>query len=102
MNMHTAFNQRLAEEIRVEAARQNINSQSELGRMSGMGQSTIRRYFYSCEREIPVSALMDVARALRVSPSELLRRAEGEREDIKRPVARRVTARSIAPRRQND
>lgn len=83
------FNRRLAEEVRVEAARQGINSQSELGRRSGMPQTTIRRYFYSDEREIPLSALRAVARGLGVTAPDLLRRAEGPSPS---PVARELGA----------
>lgn len=105
MEQNQPYSQRLAAEVRAEAGRRGINSQSELARRAGMTQTTVRHYFYACDREPSIDALIAVAEALGVTASELLRRAEQaddvERVPVKRPAARRVAARSIAPRRQD-
>lgn len=83
-------------QIRLEAERQGIRSQSELARRADMPVATVRRYFYTEEREPTVDALATVAAALGVSASEIFLRAERAQiqarpPKVKRPVARRVS-----------
>ena len=97
--MNKPYSQRVAEVVQAEAVRRKVNSQSELARLTGLSQPTIRRYFYSCEREPTIDALTLVARALGTTASELMRRAEAAgpilAEPLPTPVVRRVTARNI-------
>lgn len=68
--------QRVADEVRAEAARQGMRGQSELARKAGLTHPTVRRYFWSGERATTLHALEQVSRALGVPASELVRRAE--------------------------
>lgn len=72
----------LAAEIRAEMAVKRI-SQSALGREVGIAQSSLSRYLANEPRDIPFQVLMDIAKALGVTPHELVERAERrvERED---------------------
>ena len=90
------FTQRVAAEIRSEAERQGIWSQSELARRAGIPVATVRRYFYAEEREPTVDAVRAVANALGLSGSAIFARAEAaEVTPAETPVVRRVTARNI-------
>lgn len=98
---HTDFAHRLALEVRAEAGRQNL-SQTDLARRSGISRPTVHRYFFTEERDATIDAVVAIARALSLTASELMRRAESAGEPaVKRPVARRVAARSVAPQRRD-
>ena len=91
--MSQSYSERVAAEVRAEAARLNIDNQSELARLTGLSQPTVRRYFYSCEREPTLDALVLVAGVLGVRASELMRRAEDAtpKAQVRRTSARRLT-----------
>lgn len=91
--MEQTYSRRVAAEVRAEAGRRDLNSQSALARLTGLSQPTVRRYFYSCEREPTIDALVLVAQALGTTASELMRRAEeaGTTPQVKRPNVRRLT-----------
>lgn len=74
-HMGQELTHRLTAEIRAEAGRQNL-SQTELAREAKLPVATVRRYFWTDEREPKVGALAAVAEALGLTASEMLRRAE--------------------------
>lgn len=88
--MDKSLGERVAEEVRAEAARQGITSQSALARLAGMSQPTVRRYFWSVERDVTLDALLQVSAALGVSAAELVARAETPEPKVRRTSARRV------------
>lgn len=65
----------LAAEIRAEAAAQRLTAK-QLQRQVGVSSSAWSNYFVSCSRDVPIGVIMDVAHALGMQASELLRRAE--------------------------
>lgn len=70
------FTQYVAEQVRLEAMRREVDTQTEIARLAGISQPTAGRYFWSLEREIPLDVLLAVSKGLGVSLSELIRRAE--------------------------
>ena len=102
--------ERVAAEIRAEAGRQGLNSQSALSRATGVPRPSLRKYVYALEQPLPLEVLHQVANALGVSASEMMSRAEqaGDNdaadvesvEDLPKmrfPTVRRVTG-SRGPR----
>ena len=69
------LSQRLAREVRAEAARQNL-TQSTLAERAGVNRVTLRRYFFTEERDAPMDAVFLVAKALGMSAGSLVQRAE--------------------------
>lgn len=65
----------LATEIRREMGLHDM-SHAALARKAGISPSAYRHYFRTFERDLPMSALIAVAEALDVAPSELMARAE--------------------------
>lgn len=100
-HMEQTLTQRVARVVRTAADGRGW-SQSELARQSALPVATVRRYFFTEEREITIDALAAVAASLGTSASEIFRLAEGAGEPaVKRPVARRAVARSVAPQRRD-
>lgn len=99
--------QALAAEVRAQAARKGL-SHKEIQASAGITDRSFRRYFVEASRSIPIATVVAVAEALGLTASELIRRAELStgwepelEEPVKRPVARRVAARSVAPQRRD-
>lgn len=65
----------LAAEVRAEMAAQQVTTK-DMQRAVGVSSSAWSNYFVACARDVPLSVVVEVARALRMPPSELLRRAE--------------------------
>lgn len=79
MNTSKPLMHYVTEQVRLAARVQGVTSQSALARLSGLSQTTIRRYFWSDEREPSLDALITIAEALGTTASELLRLAEEAR-----------------------
>lgn len=86
----------LAAEIRAEAAAQRLTAK-QLQRQVGVSSSAWSNYFVSCSRDVPIGVVIDVAHALGMQASELLRRAEG-REGVD-PIEAELIA-GMSPRNQ--
>ena len=67
------FNAAVAAELRAERARVGT-SYDELVRLSGLAKSSVQRYL-SGKRDIPLPALLDLCRALNISPRVIFDRA---------------------------
>lgn len=98
--MEQSLAAKVADVIRDEAERQGIWSQAEISRLSGVPAPTIRRYFFTMEREPTIDVVASVAHALGMSTSELFRRVEAD--DTEAPdeePARVVKAKRAAGRK---
>ncbi len=88
---------------RINALRTEKNlSAEELAAMIGKDRSTVYRYENGEIQDIPLAAILDIAKALKVTPTELICWTEKEQERIRLDIAKEKAAAILLRQMEKD